>query len=113
MATIFMQCMQDWEVFALTGLMVLLHFAQVARVFVLSYRGRRKTRVTPVNSKKCPVLNSEGYVRLLCMREVEVIPLGIVFAMKIFARVVRVTRLSDLACHRRARPSNIKNIILD
>ena len=39
----------------LAGLMVLLHFAQVARVFVFSHRGKTKTRATWVNSKKCPI----------------------------------------------------------
>ena len=41
----------DWP----DGLMVLLHFARVTRVFVFSQTGRTKTWATRVNSKKCHI----------------------------------------------------------
>ena len=56
-----------------------------------------KTRATRVNFKKCPILNSKGFLCLLCPRKVEIILSDMVFAMKIFARVARVARVSDLA----------------
>ena len=103
-----------WGVFALTGLMVLLHFARVARVFVFSYRGRTKTRATWVNSKECPILNRNVYFCPLCPRKVEIILSDIVLAKKIFARVARVARVSDLALHdglcNRGRPVGPKAI---
>ena len=38
---------------------ILWHVAQVARVFVFSYRGRTKTWATQVNSKKCPIFQQQ------------------------------------------------------
>ena len=43
----------------MAGLMVLLHFARVARVFVFSDRGRTKTGATRVNSKKCYIFQQQ------------------------------------------------------
>ena len=71
--------------------------------FFFSFMGRTKTRATRVNSKKCPIFNSKGYLCLLCPRKVEKILSDIVFAMKIFARVARVARaarVSDLAVNK-------------
>ena len=65
--------------------------------FRFFYRSRTKTRPTWVNFKKCPILNSKGFLCLLCPRKVEIILSDMVFAMKIFARVARVARVSDLA----------------
>ena len=77
-----------------------LPFARVARLFVFAHRPRTKTRATRVNFKKWPILNSKGYLSLLCPRKVEIILSDMVFAMEIFARVARVARaarVSDLA----------------
>ena len=76
--------------------MALLPFARVARLLVFAYRSRTKTRATRVNFKKCPFLNSKRFLCLLCPRKVEIIPSDMVFAMKIFARVARVSDLANL-----------------
>ena len=80
--------------------MALLPFARVTRLFVFAYRPRTKTRVTRVNFKRCPILNSKGFLCLLCPRKVEIILSDMVLAMKIFARVARAARVSDLAVQR-------------
>ena len=74
--------------------MALLPFAQT---FVCAYRSRTKTRATRVNFKKCPILNSKRFLCLMCPRKVEIILSDMVFAMKIFAQVAGVARVSDLA----------------
>ena len=66
-------------------MMVFLPFARVARLFVFAYRSRTKTQATQVNFKKCPFLDSKGFLCLLCPRKVDMILSDMVFAMKVFA----------------------------
>lgn len=101
--------MQEFNIVQYFGLIVLLHFTQAARFFRFSYSARTKTQATGVNSRKFLFLKGRGFLWLLLLRKVQIIPLSIIFALIGICQ----SRPSFPPGHQFFRPGNFGVLVLE